>query len=408
MFLAVVLVTMLSAVSVAFAATNTTQQWDSVDVIAQDDPSESILLVSGVLPEDVKLPAQVELSLPAGAQLFWAGEVLGGSADQDPSVTPTKATRDGMDVYTFTLSKGRRGQLEATVPAAATFDGSAYNASLKWSSSTPVPTVRLSVRMPQGSSVTTPAQGAIVEPAGEGASYYTQTFDNVKPSDPLALVFGYKVDPAAAAAAAAPAAATPAQSGTNNVVPIVLALGAVAGAIGLFVAVSRKMSSATAAHDDERDDEDAEDATSNQPDTDSAGSQPSEGADEGGSPDGEAAARRLSPPAIMAIAIATVVVVAVIVLNLSSGPQIADGKMTKSFGGEASACTSATIALVPNQGVDLARSGEKVIDSFTGMQGIGSVTLYVGDPRVEVEFCESTTNEQAIRDALASSGLVSF
>jgi len=118
--------------------------------------------------------------------------------------------------------------------------------------------------------------------------------------------------------------------------------------------------------------------------------------------------RRLSPAGIITIAAGVLLVLAVITVSNASKPQLAEGKITKSFGGEASACTSATIALTPNEGVDLARSGEKLVDSFTGIQGIGAVTLYVDDPRVEVQFCESTTSEQAIRSALGASGLVVF
>jgi hypothetical protein len=110
----------------------------------------------------------------------------------------------------------------------------------------------------------------------------------------------------------------------------------------------------------------------------------------------------------MIIAVGVVVVAAGFTISMASGPQVADGKLTKSFGGEASACTSTSLAVKPAQGVELDKSGEKILDAFSGMQGIGSVTLYTKESRVEVQFCESTTSEDAIKGALSNTGLVTF
>ncbi len=118
--------------------------------------------------------------------------------------------------------------------------------------------------------------------------------------------------------------------------------------------------------------------------------------------------RKLSPATVMIIAVGVVAVAAVFTISMASGPQVADGKLTKSFGGEASACTSTTIAITPAQGVDLAKSGEEILDAFSGMQGVGAVTLYTEDSRVEVQFCESSTTEDAIKGALSNTGLVTF
>jgi len=396
---AIVAVTLSMLMFAASPALGSPVLWESIDVTAQDEQSGSILLVSGLLPEGTKLPAQVELPVPAGSTLQWAGEVLGGPTDQDPAVETTVVSRDGVDVHSFTMTKGPRGQVEVVVPPTAVFDGSAYSAALKWTSIQDVPTVHLSVGLPQGATVTSPAEGAKLEPADGGNSYYTREVEQVKAGEPLELAFAYTV--AAAPAAAVGATAQPA---TNSVIPIVLAIGALAGGIALFFAVRRKMGPGSGAVHQSGP------ATQGAERRSDAGSRPSATSlaasdADSGAPD-VSPRRRLSPVGLMTLAVGLMIVVAVVVLNLASRPQIAEGKLTKSFGGEASACTSTSITLVPNEGVDLTRKGDEVLDSFTGMQGIGTVTLYVEEPRVDVEFCESTTNETAIKGALSSNGLV--
>ncbi len=198
--LALVAGTLALALCIAAPAFAAPESWESVDVTAKTEDSGSLLLVSGALPEDAKLPAEVSLAVPAGAQLIWAGEILGGPAENDPAVEPTKVTKGDSDIYSFTLTKARRGQLELAVPAVAAFDGSAYAAALKWTSSEPVPTVRLSVQVPQGAPLVRAAENSKLEPAADGSSYYTRTFEGVEAGAPLALEFAYGA-PAVAPAA---------------------------------------------------------------------------------------------------------------------------------------------------------------------------------------------------------------
>jgi len=383
--------TLALALSIAAPAFAAPQSWESVDVIAKMQDSGSLLLVSGELPRDAKLPAEVSLAVPAGAQLIWTGEILGGPAESDPAVQPTKVTKGGSDIYSFTLTKARRGQVEVAVPAVASYDGSAYAAALKWTSSEPVPTVRLSVQVPQGAPLVRAAQDATLESAADGSSYYTRTFEGVEAGAPLALEFAY-------GAPAAPAAPRGGQA-SSTAIPIVLGLAGFAALVALLFAVSRKLS-AKSAKSAARDVED---------DTAVASEEPVSEAGEGAAEDSSASKpRKLRPVTVMLIAVGVVAVAAVFTISMASGPQVADGKLTKSFGGEASACTSTTIAIKPAQGVDLAKDGEEILNAFSGMQGIGAVTLYTNDSRVEVQYCESSTSEDALKGALTNTGLVTF
>jgi len=381
--------TLALVLGIAAPALAAPQSWDSIDVIAKAEGSGSLLLVSGELPQDAKLPAEVSLAVPAGAQLIWSGEILGGPAESDPAVEPTKVTKAGADIYSFTLTQARRGQVEVAVPAVAAYDGSAYAAALKWTGHEPVPTVRLSVQVPQGAPLLRAAENSKLEPAADGSSYYTRTFEGVEAGTPLALEFAY------GAPAAAPAASNGGQA-TNTAIPIVLGLAGFAALAALLFAVSRKLSAKSAA----RGAEDDEEATSEE--------LVSEAGEVAAEDSSTSRPRKLNPVTVMLIAVGVVAIAAVFTISMASGPQVADGKLSKSFGGEASACTSTTIAIKPAQGVDLAKDGEEILDAFAGMQGVGAVTLYTDDSRVEVQFCESTTTEDALKGALTNTGLVTF
>jgi len=118
--------------------------------------------------------------------------------------------------------------------------------------------------------------------------------------------------------------------------------------------------------------------------------------------------RSVKPSTIIVAVIAAVMVVGVIAVNASTGPRKGNGTLTKAYGGEASACTSAVIPMKPAEGVDLDRDGAKLLESLNGMQGIGTVTIHTDDPRAEVQFCDSSTSEEAIRAAMSQTGLVTF
>ncbi len=239
----------------AFAAASSLQ---TVDVITHDEGSQSVMLISGTLPEDATLPAEISLSAPQGAQLQWAGEILGGDPSADPQATPEKSSAEGADVYTFTLTKARMGQVEVITPPAA-FDGqSTYAKSIEWVSTQAVPEVNITGRIPVGSTISQQVEGAQMQPGPDGFSYYTKTFADVKPGDTVGLSFAYS------APAAAPAGAATSAPASDNTLPVVIAFLVVAIGVALFaVGISRKMAAkrARAAGDyDDTDDDETEEA----------------------------------------------------------------------------------------------------------------------------------------------------
>jgi len=384
----------LAGVTPAFGATTS---WQSIDVISHDEKTQSILLVTGTLSEKTPLPAEVSLSVPAGAELQWVGEVLGGDPSKDPEAKATKSTADGVDVYTFTLTKARAGQIEVFAPPAASDGAGTYSPVLEWTSAQSVPEVRVSARIPSGATIGQQAQGAKLEPGPDGYSYYTKTFTDVKPGDKTSLSFSYTAPQTPVAPQT-----TPAASSSSAPVILVLLLLVAAGVVFAF-AVSRKMRS--------RQLDDVTETVAVKPVSASRATQSRQA--EVDDPDqaevAEQPVRRkgLSPVAVMIAAIGLLLAIGFVVLGQSGGPQVVDGVLTRSFGG-AGACTSTTLTLVPSEGADLGRDGEKLIGSLATVESIGLVTLDVAQSQMKVEFCESTTSEQAIKDTLASTGLVSW
>ena len=74
-------------VTAGFAAPAT---WERVDVTRHSGQDGNVLLVSGELPASASLPVEAQLSVPAGLELQWIGEVLGGPAADDPELKYTR------------------------------------------------------------------------------------------------------------------------------------------------------------------------------------------------------------------------------------------------------------------------------------------------------------------------------
>lgn len=95
------------------------------------DPSGALAVVNVVLDAADPLPQEVSIPVPHGATLLWAGEILGGAPEEDPSRQPVVAQIGDMDVYTFTLESARVGQVEIALDPARVTDG-ALSSTMIW------------------------------------------------------------------------------------------------------------------------------------------------------------------------------------------------------------------------------------------------------------------------------------
>lgn len=368
--------------------------WQSVDVTLYSEQTGGTMLVSGELPRTTALPAQAELSVPAGSPIQWIGEILGGDPSADPTLKYTKTTVKDVDVYRFTLTKSRTAQIEIPTPKPLIYDGTTYTPFISWVSSQDVPEVKLSVRMPQGAQVTKVATGASTEPGPTGYSYYSKVISDVKAGDELDLTFSYT--PPVAGAVPTKAAASGSTVGT-----LALVVGVLAAAFGALVVkmksrASNPAVSITASKTVPVRPESTRTSASRRPNNKK--SQQVEVI--------EPPAKKLKPTIPILAVIGVFVAGALIAGNAGTSAKVVNGTIKKSFGA-ASPCTSASIPIMANQGVDLASQGEKLVDAFTGQEGVGDVTLDIARSTVDITFCASSQSEASVGQILSGTGLVS-
>ena len=368
--------------------------WQRVDVTLHSEQTGGTLLVSGELPKTTALPAQAELSVPAGSQLSWIGEILGGDPSADPALKYTKTAVKGVDVYRFTLTKARTAQIEIPTPKPLAYDGTTYTPFVSWVSSQDVPEVKLSVRMPQGAQVTKVATGAATEPGPTGFSFYSKTISNVKAGDELDLTYSYT--PPVAGAVPVKAAAS-----GSDVGAVALVAGILAVALGILVVKMKSRAANPAASTVSTGTVPVRSGATKTSASNRSKHKKSPPVEEVAPP-----AKKINPT-IPALAVIGVLVAGVLIAgNAGTTAKVANGTIKKSFGA-ASPCTSASIPVMANQGVDLASQGEKLVDAFTGQEGVGDVTLDIARSTVDITFCESSQTEASVGKILSGTGLVS-
>jgi hypothetical protein len=360
------------------------------------------MLVSGELPATASLPAAGELSVPAGSQLQWIGEILGGASSEDPALQYTKTTVGGSDVYRFTLTKSRTAQIEVPIADDQPFDGTTYTSALAWTATSAVPEVRLNVRVPQAAQIATAQVGAALQPGDAGYSFYTKTFTNVKAGDKLDLTAAYSIP----AVGAAPKTAT-AASGSNSIVPIVLVIVVVGAFAGLAVGVRRKMVGASA------DDESAVRAAkasatksvrSARADSSDAiaGANSRPGSSAGRTPMTGKAKRNLVTGVIVGV-----LIIAAVVMGLqNTRPQMSGDTISQTFGG-GEPCATANISIAAPDRGDPRKTAETLFAAIKPITGLTTATYNVKTKSIEIGYCESKSSEVALRQALAPTGMVS-
>lgn len=383
-FVATIALSMLLAPA-AFAAPST---WESVNVSVHDEQTGTMLLVSGTLPADAKLPADVVLTAPAGAQVQWAGEILGGDVSKDPTVEYKVAKQGDSDVYSFTLTKSRTGQIEVLGTGLVGTVGADRGATVNWLAPVDAKEVSVSVRVPKSAQVLTPAEGAKLEPGPTGYSFYTLTEKDVKAGDVTNLTFTYSVP-------TSPASAPGAGGGIAPVVIVIVALAF--GAI-VVIAVRRKSATKRQPSLDELDDEQL--LVPVEQHVDAVAPDVTEDDEPVAAP-----GRTSRAPLILVGAVAVAVIAGGLAAGYASAPKANAGQITKEFS-QGEACTTTPFALALGDGADANAAAEKAFTALAAMPSIIRATVYTDTPRIEVSYCDSSASEEQIRAALQPTGLL--
>lgn len=361
--------------------------WQFVDITLFAPESGGVMVLSGELPPSTPLPAEVELAVPAGLQLQWVGEVLGGPVSEDPTLEYTTTTVDGLDVYRFTLTTARTGQVEVLTPGSTAFDGTNYTATIGWKSTQDVPEVRLGVQVPQGATLVSESPGASLQPGDATNSYYTKTIPSVKAGDALDLAVGYNA-PATPASAAVPPA-----SGTNPALPIILILAVIAIAL-VFLVMTRRKPSATPVAEEPV----AARSLESEPDDET----PAEDEPATSAPSRAGAAKRTR---ITAAIIAVIVILAVFIAIQTTKPQQVGDTITQVFvPGEA--CTTAAFPLVVTGDAEPQATADVLFAALKPVTGLNWGTYNAATSSIDVGFCDSETSETLVRQALSTTGML--
>ncbi len=117
-----------------------------------------------------------------------------------------------------------------------------------------------------------------------------------------------------------------------------------------------------------------------------------------------AASKRKAP--VIPVTIAFVVVLVVIAVIAGSGANqvsLVDGKVTRTIA-TVDECASATLPLTIPAGETIEDAAESIFDALSKTTGVGVVTVYEDDPRVQIAYCQSNSTEPALREVLAPTG----
>lgn len=399
--LGLMLGTLLLAASMASAAIAAPAEWASMDITLIEEQGQTVLLVAGQLPETTELPAEVQIPVPAGAKVQWVGELMGGDGSGDFEVKYDKSTENGSDIYTLTLTKSRVAQVEGAIPPVTGFDGTTYVTSLSWTPIADVPAGRISVRLPSSAAIANVGQGeqGRLLAADSTYSYFSKTVEEVKAGEPLTLQFAYTLS--------APSSTAGGTGGSNGlIVALIIALAIAVFALA-FVAIRRKAAAADddwATDDDETEQDQASDAANAVAHADEPVDGPADGEDD----DARASVAKpaLNPRTLVLIGvIAVAVLIGALAGNRSTTAQDLGGVITRSYG-TGDACTTASIAIAPAKGVDLAKQGNTLLAGLEQIPGLGSASIFLEEGRVEIGYCDSSATEGDLRAALSATGLV--
>ncbi len=117
-------------------------------------------------------------------------------------------------------------------------------------------------------------------------------------------------------------------------------------------------------------------------------------------------AKRLSPRVILVIVgVVAVVAIAIIAGSVANTVTMVDGKASRIIA-TVDECAFATIELQLPAEVSAEDAAAVIFDTLSTEIGVGLVTVYEDEPRVEINYCQSYTSEPVLRQALAQTGYV--
>jgi nitrogen fixation-related uncharacterized protein len=148
---------------------------------------ETVVIASVTIGDEIDLPATVRIPVVPGTTVDWAGEIAGGSPEDDPVREYTIAEGEGAEYAELVLTEFRQGQIESVgIPLQSA--GDSFSLSAQWVQSAPATETILSVRLMPG------ARDANITPAPVGAPARNQAGETLYTLAPRVLEVGETVD----------------------------------------------------------------------------------------------------------------------------------------------------------------------------------------------------------------------
>lgn len=421
-----------SATAPATTSESTSIPFASMEAGVIGSGQESVMILSGTLPEGTTLPAKVRIAVPTGVTPMWMGEIADSEKGEDLVIQGTKVQGEGFDIYEATLTKFRTAQVEFSfaAPFAQNADGS-YTGSISYTPADDVPQIKLGAEVPATAKL---VPSAVIGDFGKGMAgqVYGQTFENVKAGAPVTVSISYNM-------ITAPAGATAQKSKSSSTLLIVLIVGLVvaAGAL-IIVAANGRSASGSSQDDDGYDDDDYMPARPAQSDDnfsfdDAAfddgavddGNRPSPRSTpatakttvktqsnakskSGSEPTQDSSSKSSSkvPVIITAVIIVLGVAGAIFASSMSAKVTMVNGVYMKEFA-PGDPCQKVTFELAPAAKTDLPKTADKLLKVLgESATPILRASLDSKTSILTVEFCESSTNSKAVEEILNPTGLV--
>lgn len=206
-------------------------------VMARAESDHDVVIVSAVLPDSARLPADIVVPVPTGAEIGWVGEILGAdpTKDVETSYTVTPGV-GGWDTLALRATRSPRVQVELAVSSVAG-DGRSRTLDLALPVISAVGTASVTLQVPAGAVVTSATPG-LAQDAGEaGEQYYSAWANSARAGGVIRASVTYETtsQPAAGAAGGGASAA------------IMVLIAGVLFLVALAVAVASRMHARRAA-----------------------------------------------------------------------------------------------------------------------------------------------------------------
>jgi copper chaperone CopZ len=205
--------------------------------------NQPLLIVSGTIPESTPLPATVNLAVPEGALVEWAGEIAGGEVANDPKADyELLETKDGWDIYSLTAKKYHVVQIEAQLSKPfQTMTGNDGSVNFTYVPATDADELKIGIETPANITDFEQKPGyEVFGSGGDGGMVYGPQLANTKAGEQYSAAFGFTT--------MADSGGGPSTSGdSTTAIIVVLVILAVVVIGALLVIINRQKSAAVTA-----------------------------------------------------------------------------------------------------------------------------------------------------------------